>query len=180
MTDGSDAGPSQARLRVVEDRLELLNLEGAYGPAYDSRQGEVWAALFTDDGVYEGRQLAGLGPQNFIRGRESLARFCNTQSSSGMHAMQAPHLELDGDRATGRVHFRFQSMRVDEHGRTHGREVVGYYDVAYLRTAHGWRMQRRITNYLEIVQRLTLPYGPAAADVWEPPPPGDDYQDRRT
>ena len=180
MTARDDAGSTEARLRAVEDRLELLNLEGAYGPAYDGADAEGWAALFAADGSYEARPLEGLPPGNFVRGRENLARFCATQHASGMHAMQAPHLVLDGDRATGRIHFTFRSTRTDAHGRTHGREVIGWYDVAYVRTPDGWRIRRRITNYLEIVQRLTLPYAADAADVWAPAPEGEPYQDRRS
>jgi hypothetical protein len=182
--DQSPKDPTiQRRLREVEDRLALLDLEATYARAYDSQQGERWAELFTVDGVYQGRQLEGMPPQNLIRGRENLARFCADQPASGMHSMHAPQLELDGDRATGRVHFQFQSMGVDDHRRTHFREVTGSYDIAYVRTEEGWRIQRRVTNYLEIVQRTTFAYQAAPAAVWEPladVPDDAQYQDRRS
>ncbi|GAC1323450.1 MAG: hypothetical protein NVSMB13_03350 [Mycobacteriales bacterium] len=177
--DGNDI---EARLLAVEDRLALLDLEGAYGPAYDARAGDAWAALFTEDGAYEGRQLAGMPLGNRIKGRANLARFCQEQPSSGVHTMHAPHLRLDGDRATGRVHFQFQSVAVDEHSRTHVRQSMGYYDVAYARTAQGWRMQRRITTLFEVVQRTTFGYEATAADPWAPADASaeDDYRDRRS
>jgi ketosteroid isomerase-like protein len=172
----------EQRLREVEDRLALIDIEGMYGRFYDSQDGARWAGLFTEDGVYEGRQLEGMPPQNLIRGRANLARFADAQPSSGMHSMHAPHLVVDGDRATGRIHFQFQSMGVDEHGRTSFREVTGFYDAGYVRTPEGWRIQRRVTNYLEIVTRTTFRYEPEAADVWAPLPPeaaDADYQDAR-
>ena len=47
-----------ARLADLADRLELLDLEGAYARTFDSHDGEAWAALFTVDGVYQARGLA--------------------------------------------------------------------------------------------------------------------------
>ena len=44
-----------ARLREVEDRLALIELEGAYARLFDARRGDEWAALFVADGVYQSR-----------------------------------------------------------------------------------------------------------------------------
>ena len=171
----------EQRLRAAEDRLELLDLEGAYGRAYDSRQGEVWSALFVEDGIYQGRQLAGMAAQNFVQGRTALARFCEREPLSGIHMMHMPQLTIDGDEARGRVHFQFQATGVDDHGRSLARAVTGYYDVAYTRTAEGWRIRRRVTTYLESTQRTVYRYEPTPADLDASPPAAaaGGYQDSR-
>lgn len=161
----SDTSEVYARLRRTEDRLELLDLEGEYSRTYDAKQGERWAALFTEDGVYQGRQLPGMPEQNLVQGRENLARFCEKEPLSGMHMMHAPQITLHGDEAVGRVHFQFEASAVDEHGRTHSRAVGGYYDTAYVRTAEGWRIRRRVTTYLETNHRTVYPYEPEPADL---------------
>jgi hypothetical protein len=175
-----DVRALEARLRAAEDRLALLDLEGAYGYLYDSRQGRLWAALFTPDGSYQGRQLEGMAPQNLVQGREDLQRFCEQEPLSGMHFMHAPHITVQGDEGTGRVHFQFQASGVDEWGRTSSRAVSGYYDVRYVRTAEGWRIRRRVTTYLEAAHRTTYRYEPTPADL-DPETVGDavSYQDSR-
>lgn len=181
--DDSENRNLEQRLGVAEDRLALLDLEGAYGHLYDSRQSDLWAALFTEDGIYEGRQLAGMASQNLVQGRENLTGFCQKEPLSGMHTMHAPHITLDGDEATGRVHFQFQASAVDEYGRTQSRAVTGYYDIAYLRTSTGWRIRRRVTTYLEATHVMTYPYESAPADLNQVPEAEAkdvSYQDKRS
>lgn len=178
----ADLAALESRLRAAEDRLALLDLEGEYAFAYDSRQGDAWAALFLPDGVYQGRRLEGMPPQNLVRGREALTRFCDEQPTSGMHFMQVPHLVLDGDAATGRVHFEYRASAVDERGRSSSRVATGYYDVAYVRTPEGWRIRRRVTTYLSLATSTTYPYEARPADLAAPLPVSDDvgaYHDSR-
>lgn len=170
----------EERLRAVEDRLALLDLEGAYGRLYDAKQGDEWASLFVEDGIYQGRRLEGMPAQNFVRGRTDLARFCSDEPLSGLHMMHVPQITIDGDEATGRIHFQFQAQGVDEHSRVLARAVTGYYDVAYVRTPAGWRIRRRVTTYLEATQRTVYRYEATPADLEEPVrPDSEDYQDRR-
>ena len=170
----------EQRLQPVEDRLAIIDLEGANGPAYDRKQDDVWASLFTEDGVYQGRRLTGMPEQNVVRGRQHLASFCRDEPLSGLHLMHAPHITLDGDRATGRVHFQFQASAVDEHGRVRSRAVTGYYDVAYVRTPDGWRIRRRVTTYVEASQRTVHRYESMPADLDEALGADVSYQDRRS
>lgn len=155
------------RLRVAEDQLALLAIEGVYGYLYDSRQGEAWAELFTDDGVYEGRRWATVpaSRQSFTQGRGALADLCEHDSLSGAHFMNLPHFIIDGDSATARIHFQIHTQGKDEFDRYHAWAVNGYYDAAYLRTDVGWKIKRRITTYLEAVQRTLYGYEPSAAGL---------------
>ena len=72
------------RLRAVEDRLALLELEGAYARAFDSRDGDAWAALFTDDGIYQARERTP-GEPGAPQGRAQLA-----DRLSGLGLMRGP------------------------------------------------------------------------------------------
>ena len=155
----------EERLRLIEDRLELLDIEGRYGREYDSRRAAEWADLFTEDGIYEGRQLEGMAPQNLVRGRQNLVDFAANEPLNGMHTMHMPHIVLKGDRATGRVHFHFNASGTDDSGRRQFRSVSGYYDVAYVRTPEGWRIRRRITTYLEAHHGTVYDYEPIPADL---------------
>lgn len=181
MTDSQDESLA-ARLRAVEDRQALLEIEGAYGRTYDSGDGEAWAALFTDDGIYQSRELPGMPPGNLVRGRENLARFCRTHRGTGIHTVHLPTLAIDGDTARGRTHFKFDGSHTDELGRIHYRHSTGYYDVAYARTEGSWRITRRITTIVDVVARTTLGYEPSAPDFDAPPTEGPEengYRDAR-
>jgi hypothetical protein len=172
----------EQRLRLVEDRLELIDLEGAYGRYYDSRDAERWSGLFVEDGVYEGRQLPGMAPQNAVRGRANLAAFCSSEPLNGMHTMHVPQLTLDGDEAVGRVHFTFDASGTDAFGRRSYRSVTGYYDIAYVRTSAGWRIRRRITTYLQAHSGVLHDYEPSAADLTDLGhlPAGAPFSDARS
>ena len=129
----------------LTDRLEIIELEGKYGPNYDAKNGEQWAALFTDDGVYQGRHLQGGTETNYIQGKENLERFCNSGPNSGIHYLSIPQISINGDLASSKIPFQFQGFRVDFYGNAIHTEVNGYYDVLYRRTNQGWKIQNRIT-----------------------------------
>lgn len=157
----------EARLRAAEDQLELLALEGIYGYAYDSRQGELWASLFTEDGIYEGRRWATVPAhkRSFVQGRANLAHFCEHDTNSGAHYIHAPYFKIDADAATGRVHFQILTNGNDEYGRAQNWVVSGYYDVAYVRTDAGWKIRRRVTTYMVAEQRTLYSYEASAAGL---------------
>jgi hypothetical protein len=165
--DDSRPHDLETRLRAAEDQLELLALEGIYGYAYDSRQAELWASLFTEDGTYQGRRWASVPShkQSLVQGRANLADFCEKDPNSGVHYMHMPHFRIDGNVATARVHFQILTHGDDEYGRTQAWAVSGYYDVAYLRTAAGWKIRRRVTTYMLAEQRVLYGYERSAAGL---------------
>src|SRR5436853_5960071 len=137
---GEGMSDLEARLGGAEDRLAIMELEGAYARAFDSRDGDGWAALFTEDGIYQGRIVPGApsGQVPFVEGRAALAKFCAEAPFDGIHLLHMPQITLDGDRATSRVHLQFlASFRVgDRLGYLSG--MVGYYDVVYERVDGRW------------------------------------------
>ncbi|WFR73589.1 nuclear transport factor 2 family protein [Prescottella defluvii] len=136
-------GSVEERLAAVEDTLAILQLEGAYAPAWDSGDADAWAGLFTEDGVFELAQVGGV-PGATIRGRDALHRFCVefTAHTSGIHLLNTPSIVVDGDEATARIHFEFRSGATGEAETRHA-HVAGRYTVRYRRTSDGWRIAHR-------------------------------------
>jgi SnoaL-like domain len=177
----SDLTNLELRLQRVEDQLELLRLEGAYAYFYDRDEGQAWAALFTEDGVYSGRQLAGMGEPNFIQGRANLAKFCQADRSSCVHMLHLPHFAIDGDTATARILVQHRGQFI-EHGRPTQTQATGCYDVTYRRTGEGWRIHRRVNTFYERQVQIAFGFEPSIPDIDVPPRPKSGeypYRDRR-
>jgi hypothetical protein len=135
----------EERLRAVEDRLEILGLEAEYAVAWDLCQAQRWAAVFTADGVFE-MLSAGDRSGRRVAGRDALRRFCadTTARWTGMHLMHNPKIAIDGDTARGTVFFEYKHVMRATTEHTIQGTVTGYYEIRYLRTRDGWRMQERI------------------------------------
>jgi hypothetical protein len=144
-----------ARLQAVEDRLGILELEGAYAELFDGRRGEEWANLFTEDGSYQSRT-----PHADVHGREALARMCTDTVFDGIHLLNVPRITIEGDRATGRVHFTFHAIEGSDVSVSRN---IGYYDVEYVRTSEGWRIRRRITRSFARDRATAMGYAPGTA-----------------
>jgi hypothetical protein len=130
----------------VDDRLALLELEGDYARRFDMRDGVGWANLFSEDGVYQGATIPGTpGATPPIVGHANLAAGCDNMPGKSIHMLNTPQISIDGDRGTGRVHFTFENIRVDEHDNSHMMRNVAYYHVEYVRTDEGWRIRNRVT-----------------------------------
>jgi hypothetical protein len=132
------------RLRLVEDRLEILQLEGAYGHTWDAGDGAGWAALYTEDGVFTIDPVGGRPPLR-VEGRAALEAFCVefNRTTTGLHFLHTPDLRLDGDTARSWIHVQFRAFQSFDEGAGELRETIGLYEVQYLRTPEGWRMAHR-------------------------------------
>lgn len=149
-----------ARLAELADRLELLDLEGAYARTFDSRDGDAWAALFTPDGVYQARGLAPGDPGHHA-GRAALAEFCTNAPFDGLHLLHVPEITVDGDEALARVHLQFLGTFRREGNPTI--EMSGYYDVRYVRVDGRWRIRHRVTTTVRTDGGPVSPYPPGTA-----------------
>jgi len=178
----SDIHNLEQRLKRIEDQLELLRLEGAYAYFFDRGDGQGWASLFTEDGVYSGRQRAGMGEPNFVQGRANLTRFCETGRVSCVHMLHLPHFTIDGDSATSRILVQHRGKSIDAHGRPTQTEATGCYDVSYRRTGEGWRILRRVNTFFERQAHTAFGFEPAVPDLDVPPRPESGeypYRDSR-
>lgn len=156
----------EARLQAIEDRLALLELEGAYARTFDSRDGDAWAALFTEDGVYQARGLTP-GDRGAPKGRTALADWCTNAPYDGLHLMHVPQLNIDGDDASARVHLEFRGTFHREGNPTVS--MSGYYDVRYRRVDGRWLIAHRITTTLRTDDDHVAPYPKCAFDELDTP-----------
>lgn len=144
----------EARLRAVEDRFAILDLEARYATTWDSGDAEGWAGLFAVDGVFDMLPSGGMGGARYC-GRESLRKFCSetTASWTGMHFLHAPQLVVQEDAARATVFFEYRFVARGTADLTRQGATGGHYTVTYARTDEGWRMQERVekpvyTNWL--------------------------------
>ncbi len=135
----------EARLADAEARLAIMDLEAEYARSWDAGDADGWAAVFSEDGVFD---MAGVGtqPRLVYTGTSELAAFCREIDSiyKGLHFMHLPRIKLTGDTAYGRLHFQWIGLfnpNIHFHGQ---RQAAGYYDVTYRRINGQWRIQHRM------------------------------------
>lgn len=145
MRGSTDVPSVEQRLRALEDRNAILDLEAGYAVRWDTNEPQRWAGLFTEDGVFE-MKAAGDTPPMRIEGRDALREFCRgiNERWTGMHYLHPPQLEIDGDTARATVFFEYRYLHRGGAAHTRQGSVSGYYRVTYLRTPQGWRMRERI------------------------------------
>jgi 3-phenylpropionate/cinnamic acid dioxygenase small subunit len=66
--NGEKLAALEARLEEAEARLAIMDLEAEYARAWDAGDAEGWAAVFTEDGVFD---MAGVGNQLLAHTGES-------------------------------------------------------------------------------------------------------------
>jgi 3-phenylpropionate/cinnamic acid dioxygenase small subunit len=62
--------------------------------------------------------------------------------SHTLHDVSSVRVEVDGDRATARSYFRYYR----DADRTPTLAAMGVYDDAFVRSADGWLLQRRVIS----------------------------------
>ncbi|MGW8592876.1 nuclear transport factor 2 family protein [Dietzia sp. NPDC055877] len=131
----------EARLSVLENRTEILELEGRYTRFFDNHEGAAWSQLFVEDGIYRAREPGG----TYVSGRAALKAFCDEAPFDGLHLFHLPQITIDGDRATSRIHLEYRGVWPGEPGAPRV-DMMGYYDVAYVRVDGTWLIKRRVTT----------------------------------
>jgi hypothetical protein len=116
----------------TSDLVEIEALCSRYMLLCAQLIGDRWLEVFTPDGTY-----------NVFGAVYGLDRFPALLEAAprGQFIGNAPVVELDGDRATGKQHFVF----VDQ--QTHAMRL-GWYNDEYRRTADGWRIHSRSTTFM--------------------------------
>ncbi len=138
-----DAASLEARLRDIEDRLEIYNLIASHPPSADTGADYYTSAVFTEDGVFDrGESLAG------AVGSEAIGAI--TQTPAHQQAIQGglahfaglPHVELDGDAAY--VTSYLQLIHPDAEGAE--RELPNHG------VSTGYRIHRVLANRWELAR----------------------------
>jgi uncharacterized protein (TIGR02246 family) len=156
------------RVTALEDKLAILELMTAYGPAIDSGSADAVARLWTEDGVYD------VDGTWLLEGRDAIAGMVRSDPHQGYihggsgHFQQLPRIDIDGDRAVA-IHHSQLVLR-DGQGYRIERVTANRWDLE--RTPDGWRATHRRAQVLdgEPVGRDVL------AGRWRPGP-GDSVGD---
>lgn len=117
---------------MTDDLVEIHALCARYMMLTSQFIQDRWLEVFTPDGSY-----------NAFGAEYTLDRFPALLEAAprGQFIGNMPVVDLDGDRAEGVQHFIF----VDQS--THAMRL-GWYNDTYVRTADGWRIQRRSTTFM--------------------------------
>ena len=123
----------------------ICNLEAEYARAWDAGDADGWAAVYTEDGVFEVGSVGGR-PGDRFEGRPALRAVCarHNEKYEGLHLMHVPHVVVDGDGAAPRGST---SSGSPVPGRDHPsvrRRTIGYYEVTYRCEAGQWLMAHRL------------------------------------
>lgn len=131
MTDTADLLVRlEQRVQLLEDKLELMNIISAYGPAVDSGESAAVADLWTEDGVYD-VDTGCLSGRAEIEAMVHSAPHQSYIAAGCGHLVGPPHLEIDGDTAVATCHS--QLVKHDPETRS--------YHVARI-TANRWEFAR--------------------------------------
>jgi ketosteroid isomerase-like protein len=136
-----------ARVRRLEDQLEIMQLVAQYGPAVDSGSGAATAALWTDDGAFDAV------PHMQMRGRDDIVAMVHGAGHQSLiqngcgHVLTVPHVVVDGDHATGRSYAL--NICWDADADRFWVRRVSANTWRWVRTPDGWRIAERINANLD-------------------------------
>ncbi|WP_179470979.1 nuclear transport factor 2 family protein [Mycolicibacterium vinylchloridicum] len=128
-------------LEEISDRLEIQQLLVDYSTAIDNRRFDDLDRVFTPDAHIDYTELGGIAgtfPDVKAWLAEVLPNF-----PAYFHMLGNFDIRLDGDNATSRT-ILFNPMALGDNGQV---MFCGlWYDDAFVRTAEGWRMTRRVES----------------------------------
>jgi len=136
----------EARLRAIEDRLEIYNLIASHPPSADTGADYYTRAVYTEDGVFD----RGSGLDGAV-GHEAIAAFTlrpehQEAIAGGMaHMSTLPYVEIEGD--TAYVTSYLQIVHPDRESAP--RELPNHG------TTKGFRIHRVVTNRWTLVRTKT-------------------------
>jgi SnoaL-like domain len=135
----------EARVRDLEDRLEIFQLMATYGPCADSGSGDIVETLYIEDGYYDS------GMQSFdgaaaIRGMiESLPLHRSLMDGGCAHMITMPVVKLNGDRAIAICHS--QLLRRQDNAFQVWRTSANCWELE--RSPQGWKVAKRVNKLLD-------------------------------
>jgi hypothetical protein len=157
--DGGSAGRAlEARLRAVEDRLEILNLIASHPPSADTGADYFTRAVYVENGAID------LGGGKGATGNEAVAAIMTTPEhqaaiAGGLaHFAGLPRIEINGDNAVVTSYLQIltpdhavEPVAVPGHGTSKGFRIhrVGANRWELVRTPHGWKIKRRTLRPLD-------------------------------
>jgi hypothetical protein len=140
----------KARVRALEDHVEICQIVAQYGPSVDSGSAEATANLWTEDGVFA---VVG-GEHSFtMNGRPDIRGMVNGAGHQGLihngcaHVLTAPRVEVKGDEAVGRSYAL--NIRWDPAADRFWVARVSANSWRWARTDEGWKVIERVNSNLD-------------------------------
>lgn len=128
-------------LEELSDKQEITEVLYRYATALDTRDRELLREVFLDDALF----VIGAGVGDF-QGVDAIAdiviEFLGGLESS-QHILTNPVVELEGDRARSTCYLHAQHYMPDQRTGGNTLEIGGTYHDDLVRTADGWRIERR-------------------------------------
>jgi len=149
----------EARVRAIEDRLEIYNLIAGHPPSADTGADYYAEAVYTEDGVFDrGTGLAGATGRKAMGALLKSAGHQDAIASGIAHFTGLPYIDLDGDRAVVTSYLQIltpkksgEAVEVPNHGASRGyhihRVVVSRWEV--VRDAEGWKIAKRTIRLVD-------------------------------
>lgn len=137
----------KARVRLLEDHLEINQLVARYGPAVDSGSAHAAADLWTEHGVFDAVGAA------HMEGHEQIAEMVEGDGHQGLirngcgHVLTAPLVWVDGDLAEGRSYALNIRWQPEEERFWVARASANSW--RWVRTPDGWRIAERVNANLD-------------------------------
>lgn len=126
---------------ILADEREIARLVLNYARGADTRDGALFASVFTEDGVLElaGRETVG---------RDRLARIPDMLKAyeKTYHMVHNSLIDITGDTASGETYSASHHLRPIEKAAMSDRVMYITYRDSYVRTGEGWRIARRIVD----------------------------------
>ncbi|MDE0059189.1 MAG: nuclear transport factor 2 family protein [Defluviicoccus sp.] len=151
--DGNRNGSLEARLRDIEDRLEIYNLIASHPPSADTGADYYTSAVYAEDGSFDrGEGLTG------AVGNEAIAAMTQTPGhrraiEGGLaHFAGLPHIAIDGDTASVTSYLLLlhpdpggEMRELPNHGESAGFRIhrVAANRWTLARTPEGWKIASR-------------------------------------
>ena len=130
----------ESRISALEDIEAIKRLQADYAAACDDGyDADRVAAMFTEDGVWDGGHLGR------VEGREAVRNFFAKSSEIflfAVHFMIAPNIELAGDGRSARGSwYLWEPCTISDggDGRRHWSATV--YDIEYRKSDEGWQFR---------------------------------------
>ena len=128
----------EERVRLLEDRAEILQSLVDYGELLDTRDLDAWAELWAEDGEFE------MSTGRLAKGRQAikdmLAAVIAGSTESVLHMEINPRITLDGDQASSTMLYAVAKTQDDGLTRV---IFLGHHHSRHVRTADGWKISYR-------------------------------------
>ena len=126
---------------LLADEREIGRLISNYARGCDTRNGELFAAQFTEDGVLELATRETVGQHRLSKRPSMLDQYHLTY-----HMVHNVLIDVTGDTATGEVYSASHHLNPIQREMFSDRVMYITYRDNYVRTGQGWKIARRLVD----------------------------------